>query len=588
MSLRAKLAKAGGATAPVALAFVALAAIEVSYFPGRDSALHVDALRDKAVALAELTAHSVAPALEFEDEAVLIEFLSGVARDADVAYVAACSGDGQLIRSLGDGAGVVQCPAVKATRVEVSDAQLRVATPITAKTHPGSLLIAFRTDAIVRARHDAKQVALGIAAGILLLGVGVSWWIGRILRRLQALVKETRQARARAEAANEAKSAFLANMSHEIRTPMNGVIGVTQLLERSPLNDVQRGHVRTIARSGELLLAIINDILDFSKVEAGKLQLSSAPLQLRPLIAEVCESVRVTAEGKQLTLEYEIAHEVPDVVRADGVRLRQILLNLLSNAVKFTSSGGVTLRVTKESDDPSDYRVRMAVLDTGIGVAAEHHATLFDAFTQVDDLNTRRYGGTGLGLAICKRLVELMQGTIGVSSSPGNGSTFWFVVALEPTAHVASKSKDPSGPIKAADKATTWLLAVDDNEINRGVLEHLAQELGYSVDLAEGGREAVDRIKSGRHYAVVLMDCQMPDIDGYMATQQIRSWEGANSAVRMPIVAVTAHAMHEEEEKVRSAGMDDYLPKPVRLNTLRDLLAKWAPPPETPDPTTSP
>jgi signal transduction histidine kinase/ActR/RegA family two-component response regulator len=579
MSLRAKLAKAGGATAPVALAFVTLAAIEVSYFPGRDSALHVDALRDKAVALAELTAHSVAPALEFEDEAVLVEFLSGVARDADVAYVAACSGDGKVIRVLGEGARGVHCPAVKDTRVEVTDAQLRVSTPIAAKTRPGSLLIAFRTEAIVRARHDAKQVALGIAAGILLLGLGVSWWIGRILRRLQALVEENRQARARAEAANEAKSAFLANMSHEIRTPMNGVIGVTQLLERSPLNDAQRGHVKTIARSGELLLAIINDILDFSKVEAGKLQLWNAPLQLRPLIAEVCESVRVTAQGKQLALEYNVAPEVPEIVQADGVRLRQVLLNLLSNALKFTTAGGVTLRVTKELDDPSDDRVRIEVSDTGIGIAAEHHAGLFDAFTQVDDLNTRRYGGTGLGLAICKRLVTLMQGTIGVTSTPGRGSTFWCVIPLEPTAQVvATTSKAPSGPIKAAGVAATRLLAVDDNEINRGVIEHLAQELGYAVDLVEGGREAVDRIKSGQHYALVLMDCQMPDIDGYMATQQIRTWEDQTSSTRIPIVAVTAHALQEEEQKVRSAGMDDYLPKPVRLNSLRDLLAKWAPP----------
>jgi signal transduction histidine kinase/ActR/RegA family two-component response regulator len=579
MSLRAKLAKAGGATAPVALAFSALAAVEVSYFPGRDSAMHVNALREKAVALAELTAHSVAPALEFEDEAVLVEFMSGVAHDPDVAYVAACSGDGRLIRALGDGAKAAQCRAAKETRVEMTESQLRVTTPIEAKTHPGSLLIAFRTEAIAHARRDAEHVALGIAAGILLLGLGVSWWIGRILRRLQALVEENRKARARAEAANEAKSAFLANMSHEIRTPMNGVIGVTQLLERSPLNDTQRGHVKTIARSGELLLAIINDILDFSKVEAGKLQLLNAPLQLRPLIAEVCESVRVTAQSKQLALEYELSPEVPAVIQADGVRLRQVLLNLLSNALKFTTAGGVTLRVSKELEDPSDHHLRIEVSDTGIGIAPEHHAVLFDAFTQVDDLNTRRYGGTGLGLAICKRLVTLMQGTIGVSSTPGQGSTFSVVVPLEPAVQVTTTiSKAPSAPIKAADAAAARLLAVDDNEINRGVIEHLAKELGYAVDLVEGGREAVDRIKSGEHYAVVLMDCQMPDVDGYMATQQIRTWEDEHSSTRIPIVAVTAHALQEEEQKVRSAGMDDYLPKPVRLNTLRDLLAKWAPP----------
>ena len=580
MSLRGQLAKAGGATAPVALAFVVLAAIELSYFPGRDSAVHVDALRAKAVALAELTANSVVPALEFEDDAVLLEFLTGVAEDADVAHVVACSGEGRVIRAVGRGAADARCQPVSETHIEISSEQLRVATPIEAKTRPGTLHIAFRTDAIARARQEAEQVALAIAAGILLLGLGVSWWIGRILQRLQALVEENRSARARAEAANEAKSAFLANMSHEIRTPMNGVIGVTQLLEKSALNETQRSYVTTIARSGELLLAIINDILDFSKVEAGKLVIAHTPTTLRSLVVEVCESLQATAQAKGVTLQHVFEDAVPAVVLGDSLRLRQILLNLLSNALKFTSVGKVTLRISKETDQAADPRLRFEVTDTGIGIAHTDHASLFEAFTQVDELSTRRYGGTGLGLAICKRLVTLMSGTIGVTSELGVGSTFWFVLPLEATEHVALvPSKAPSGSMRRSDPASSSrLLAVDDNEINRGVMEHLARELGYSVDLVEGGRAAVQRITAGERYAMVLMDCQMPDVDGYMAAQEIRTWEEHTQAERIPIVAVTAHALQGEEQKVHAAGMDDYLPKPVRLNTLRDMLQKWAPP----------
>jgi signal transduction histidine kinase/ActR/RegA family two-component response regulator len=566
------------ATAPIALAFMALAAIEVSYFPGRDSSLHVAALRAKAIALAELTAHSVVPALEFEDEAVLVEFLNGVARDPDVSRVVACSGDGQLIRAVGSRAAQATCTVVEATQVVLTSDELRVATPIVATTHPGVLSISFRTQAIARARHEAKQVALAIAAGILLLGWGVTWWIARILRRQQKLLEENRAARARAEAASEAKSAFLANMSHEIRTPMNGVIGMTQLLEQSELGDLQRQHVRTIARSGELLLAVINDILDFSKVEAGRLTISSNAVELRLAVAEVCDSLRLTAEHKGLLLEEVVEADVPEIVSSDAVRLRQVLLNLVSNAIKFTERGSVTVRVRRETAEPDDARIRFEVTDTGIGIAAADQTSVFDAFTQVDGQSTRRYGGTGLGLTICKRLVSLMQGTMGLISSTGQGSTFWFVLSLEPTHRQPSvTSRSPlEAEAGAGQAAETRLLAVDDNDINRGVLEHFAQQLGYKIDVVEGGREAVERVTAGQRYAVVLMDCQMPDVDGYMATRDIRNWEERTGNPRVPIVAVTAHVLNDEEHKVREAGMDDYMSKPVRLNALRTMLEKWS------------
>ncbi len=568
-----KLAKAAASTAPIALAFIALGLVEVSYFPGRDSSLHVAALRAKAIALAEVTANSAAPALEFEDDAVLLEFLNGVARDSDVIQVAACASDGSVLRSVGSPSRQARCPATAKTRVDISGGVLQVVTPIAAKTHPGTLSITFRTDAIVQARQAAERVALAIAAGILLLGLGVWWWIARSLLRLQGLLEENRAARARAEAANEAKSAFLANMSHEIRTPMNGVIGVAQLLAESPLNELQRRHVRTISRSGELLLAVINDILDFSKVEAGKLNITLAPLDVRALVVEVCDAVRATAQAKALALHDSVSADVPAAVSGDDLRLRQVLLNLLSNAIKFTARGTIRLDVRK-TGAAANAGLRFTVTDTGIGIASVHHAALFDAFTQVDDVSTRRYGGTGLGLAICRRLVTLMNGTLGVESTPGLGSTFWFEVPLVPAEHEPIAATIAECTPK--EVATSRLLAVDDNEINRGVIEHLAQQLGYGIDLVEGGREAVERIKSGAHYSVILMDCQMPEVDGYMATRQIRAWEAQARAERTPIVAVTAHALAGEEEKVRAAGMDAFLPKPVRLETLRSLLAQWA------------
>ena len=573
MGSRPKVGRAAAATAPIALAFLVLALTEIFYFPGRDSSLHVAALRAKAIALAEVTANSAAPALEFEDEGVLLEFLNGVARDRDVVQAAACASDGTLIRSVGQ-QQYPPCEATGETRVTVDAGVLRVVTPIAAKTHPGTLFIAFRTDAIVEARRAAERVALAIGAGIVLLGFGVSWWIARSVLRLQRLLSENRAARARAEAANEAKSAFLAHMSHEIRTPMNGVLGVAQLLAKSPLSQRQREHVATISRSGELLLAVINDILDFSKVEAGKIDVTLAPVNVRALVADACDAVSAGAEAKGLTLSHTVHDDVPVAFRGDDLRLRQVLLNLLSNALKFTARGAVSLEVRATSDAA---RLRFQVTDTGIGIASEHHAALFEAFTQVEDYRSRRHGGTGLGLAICRRLVALMGGSLGVQSEPEVGSTFWFELPLvEAEWHEPSEPSKPSALAEAPGRTGgSRLLAVDDNEINRGVMEHMAQELGYDIELVEGGREAVERVRAGARYGVILMDCQMPEVDGYAATREIRAWEVETRAPRTPIVAVTAHALADEEAKVHAAGMDSFLPKPVRLETLQALLAKW-------------
>jgi signal transduction histidine kinase len=465
---------------PILGAFVALAAVEFSYFPGRDSRLHVAALRAKGVALAELTAGSIAPALEFEDDSVLLEFLNGVARDRDVAKVLACTADGAPLRGVGPAHEPSRCPRVSATHVDLAGSLMSVSTPVSAKSHPGVLTIALRVDAITAARSDAQRVALGIAAGILILGFIVTGWIARILARLERLLEENRAARARAEAASAAKSAFLANMSHEIRTPMNGVIGLTQLLEKGALDETQRRHVRTIARSGEVLMAVINDILDFSKIEAGKLTVSSVPLDLHALLNEVADSVRAAAEQKAIALHVEIDAALPRAVSADSVRLRQVLSNLLANAIKFTHRGSVRLTARGDGDAGAEQRVRFEVTDTGIGIAEADQPKLFEAFSQVDDHTTRRYGGTGLGLAICKRLVTLMNGELGVRSRPGAGSTFWFLLPL-PVVERVSVAPTSGDTVSGERAKTQRLLAVDDNEINRGVIEHLAEALGYAV-----------------------------------------------------------------------------------------------------------
>jgi len=589
---RSKAAAGSHATAPIAIAFMILAAVEALYFPGHDEALNMQALRAKAIAIAELTAHSSAPALEFDDTAVLDEYLAGAAGDADIVYVMACAKDGSVLREIARDSARPTCGPVRSTQVIQKDGRLRVSVPIVAATNPGTLVAVFRTDAIVKARQEAERVALSIAAGILLLGLGVSVWNGAILRRMHELLEDYRVARARAEAASEAKSAFLANISHEIRTPMNGVIGVTQLLEQGVLDDVQRRHVRTIARSGEHLLSIINDVLDFSKVDAGMLVIESLPTDLRDLVADACDTVRAGATLKGLSLEFTVDADVPSTVSGDSVRLRQVLLNLLSNAIKFTEGGRIAVHVQRDTGNADSSSLRFDVADSGIGIAPDQHRELFEAFTQADASTTRRYGGTGLGLAISKRLVSLMNGAIGVESTPGVGSTFWFAVPLPAVdATVSMRPRSITATTTAADDigvaaieqsaaAPTGvsgprLLVVDDNEINREVLAHLAQALGYAVDIAEGGAAAIARVAAGEPYALILMDCQMPDVDGYAATREIRRLETAAGRSRIPIVAVTAHALPGEREKVLVAGMDDYLAKPVRTNTLRAVLDKW-------------
>jgi PAS domain S-box-containing protein len=386
-----------------------------------------------------------------------------------------------------------------------------------------------------------------------------------------------RRAKEAAEESARAKAIFLATMSHELRTPMNGVLGCTQLLQDTSLTDQQRQLLETMHRSAESLLVLVNDILDFSKIEAGKMTLEVADVEIRPLIEDVITLTSEVAKKKGLNLRVQLAPDIPAVLRGDPIRLRQVLFNLVGNAVKFTEQGGVDVLVRlmpcnqKNSDAILLY---WTVKDTGIGISADQQARLFGAYAQAEASTARRFGGTGLGLMICCQLVELMGGAMMVESKPGEGSAFSYTTSLLPaiqretSAHVG-KASTPS----MTDRTTALrVLVVDDNEINQVVACKFLQKLGCQVEVARNGREAVDSIARAT-YDAVLMDCEMPEMTGYEATQEIRRHE-QHTAKHLPIIALTGHASPEDAAKCRQAGMDDVVTKPLTLPALREKLER--------------
>ena len=388
---------------------------------------------------------------------------------------------------------------------------------------------------------------------------------------------EEEQERARrmallAEEASRTKSEFLANMSHEIRTPMNGLIGMLGLLEKAPLDALHHHYVESARTCGQQLLRIINDILDLSKIEAGKLELEEVDFSLEALLEELRLLLSIRAQEQSLALFLGPLPGTPNRLRGDPTRLKQVLFNLIGNALKFTAKGAVLVQVETLAFKTDEVRLRFRVIDTGIGIPAGKLGEVFEKFTQADTSTSRNYGGTGLGLAICRQLVTLMGGEIGVSSTENWGSEFWFTVRLRPAALEASEPALVLAPLKPKrELGMLRILLAEDNVVNQLLAVILLEGWGVTVEVVGDGLEALEALRKS-HYDLVLMDIQMPNLDGFMATAQLRQPESGVLDPRVPVVAMTAYAMREDRQRCLEAGMDDYLAKPIEPATLLEVL----------------
>ena len=379
------------------------------------------------------------------------------------------------------------------------------------------------------------------------------------------------------------RSQFLANMSHEIRTPMNGVLGMVSLLSATALDTEQAEFVDTIKTSGEGLLKIINDILDFSKMEAGKVEIEDTVFDLNSRVAGIIQLFTASAREKALALTHDIAPDVPHLIHGDPVRVSQVLSNLIGNAIKFTARGSVRVMVRVAGREQDNITLQFDVHDTGIGIAADALVRIFEPFLQADASTTRRFGGTGLGLTISRQLAELMGGSMTVDSKPGSGSRFGFSVqvraaaALEQPADAQARAHDTRATqAQAAGALGMHVLLAEDNPVNQTVTGAMLRKLGCTIILAGTGAQALAHVQSGETFDVIMMDCHMPEMDGYAATAAIRAWENDdNRRTHNIIIAQTANAMDGDRQGCIAAGMDDYISKPFTTATLGATLARW-------------
>jgi signal transduction histidine kinase/DNA-binding response OmpR family regulator len=430
------------------------------------------------------------------------------------------------------------------------------------------------TGSLDKSGKDAQRFGTLLIVLVLVTGAALFWYIINIIRNQYQLIDQLHISEKKEREAARVKENFLANMSHEIRTPMNAILGFTHLLERRPLDTESKEYVGIIQRSGENLLSVINDILDLSKIEAGMMRIETVVFHVEELFQSVESLFSEKAAGKNIMLLSDIAEDVPQVMEGDAKHLTQILVNLVGNAIKFTDKGAVRISVSNEGVYEEGVKLGITVSDTGIGIAKDKLTAIFNRFQQAEDSVTRNYGGSGLGLAIVKDLVTLMHGHIEVESEEGKGTLFHLQVPFKLSGETLSALTRISQP-----KETTYdtfhhvhILVVEDNQVNQSLLQQLFKQWQLSFDLAQNGKEAITLLRA-RKYDLILMDIQMPVMDGYTATTEIRKVLKLNT----PIIAMTAHALSGEREKCLGLGMDEYISKPVREENLLQLIQRFIP-----------
>lgn len=388
---------------------------------------------------------------------------------------------------------------------------------------------------------------------------------------LEKLKVQLTESRDQAEAADQAKTKFLANMSHEFRTPLNGILGIATLLKDTTLSEEQKEYLRIIKDSGEHLLALVNDVLDFSKINAGQMRFESVDFDVKSTLQDVLKAFRLAARKKNLALNLDLDEYLPAYVNGDPGRFRQVFVNLIGNALKFTHQGNVTIKGRVLAQNSGKVRMHFEVSDTGIGLAPESIEKLFKEFTQADASTTRKYGGTGLGLSISKLLIEMMEGEIGVRSEVGKGSTFWFTMSLGESVFKSEKTHSKTVEFRKPDRDVRILVA-EDNPVNQMIAVKMLEKLSLSAVVAGNGREALEQLKQSS-YDLILMDCQMPELDGYETTREIRNSKSNHSTI--PIIAMTANAMADDEQRCLDVGMNDYISKPIDFQKLAVVLSRW-------------